>query len=50
MGRTAAYTGKRVTWDQIVNSTDDLAPEDTLKWDSSFTPTPMPQPGVTPLV
>lgn len=50
MGRTAAYTGKRVTWDQMVNSKDDLAPEDSFKWDSSFTPTPMPQPGVTPLV
>jgi predicted dehydrogenase len=50
MGRMAAYTGKRVTWQQVLNSTDDLAPEDTLKWDSSFTPTPMPQPGITPLV
>jgi predicted dehydrogenase len=50
MGRMAAYTGKRVTWEQVLNSKDDLAPEDTLKWDSSFTPTPMPKPGVTPVV
>ncbi len=49
MGRTAAYTGKRVTWEQIVNSKEDLAPDD-LKWDSSFTPSPMPQPGITPVV
>ncbi len=49
MGRMAAYTGKRVTWDQVINSKDDLAPEDDLKWDSSFTPTPLPKPGVTPL-
>ena len=49
MGRMAAYTGKRITWDQVINSKDDLAPDD-LKWDSSFTPSPMPKPGVTPLV
>ncbi len=28
MGRNAAYTGKRLTWDQIVNSQDDIAPDD----------------------
>jgi predicted dehydrogenase len=49
MGRMAAYTGKRVTWEQVINSKQDLAPDD-LKWDSSFTPTPMPMPGVTPVV
>ena len=49
MGRMAAYTGKRITWDQVLNSKDDLAP-DELKWDSSFTPSPMPNPGVTPVV
>ena len=49
MGRMAAYTGKRVTWEQVLNSKDDLAPDD-LKWDSSFTPSPMPKPGVTQLV
>ncbi len=49
MGRMAAYTGKRLTWDQTVNSQEDLAPDD-LKWDSAFTPSPMPRPGVTKLV
>lgn len=49
MGRMAAYTGKRITWDQIVNSKEDLAPDD-LQWDSSFSPTPMPVPGVTQVV
>lgn len=49
MGRMAAYTGKRITWDQITNSKEDLAPDD-LKWDSKFTPTPMPKPGVTRVV
>jgi len=46
MGREAAYTGQLITWDQMLACTQDLAP-DTLKWSDSFTPTPMPQPGVT---
>jgi predicted dehydrogenase len=46
LGRTAAYTGKRVTWEDLVKAPDDLAPEETLKWGDSFTPTPMPMPGV----
>lgn len=49
MGRAAAYTGKRITWEQILSSTGDLAPDD-LKWDSSFTPGPLPMPGITPFV
>ena len=50
MARTAAYTGQKITWDMILNSKDDLAPEETLKWDSSFTPNPLPIPGVTKFV
>jgi hypothetical protein len=46
LGRTAAYTGKRVTWDELVKAPDDLAPEETLKWGDSFTPSPLPMPGV----
>ena len=49
MGRMAAYTGKRIKWEQIIDSKEDLAPDD-LKWDSTFTPTPMPRPGITPVV
>lgn len=45
MGRTAAYTGKQVKWEDFIKSDQDLAPEETLKWDSSFTPTPLPRPG-----
>ncbi len=45
MGRMAAYTGKRVTWEDAVNGTEDLAP-DGLKWGDSFKPTGMPLPGV----
>ena len=46
MGRDSAYTGKRLTWEQISNSQTDLAPDD-LQWDSAFKATPMPLPGVT---
>ncbi|MFN0130151.1 MAG: Gfo/Idh/MocA family protein [Verrucomicrobiales bacterium] len=49
MGRTAAYTGQRITWEQILKSNDDLAPEESFKWDGAFTPTPLPVPGVTKL-
>lgn len=45
MGRYAAYNGKLVKWDEYLASGEDLAPEETLKWDSSFTPTPLPRPG-----
>jgi len=46
MGREAAYTGQLITWEQMLACTQDLAPDD-LKWTDSFTPTPMPMPGVT---
>ena len=49
LGREAAYTGQRITWQQILESKQDLAP-DNLAWDDAFTPTPMPRPGVTAFV
>jgi len=49
LGREAAYTGQRITWQQMLDSQQDLAP-DTLKWEDSFTPSPMPQPGITAFV
>lgn len=48
MGREACYTGQAITWQQILDCTQDLAP-DTLKWGGSFVPSPMPLPGVTKL-
>jgi myo-inositol 2-dehydrogenase / D-chiro-inositol 1-dehydrogenase len=45
MGRMASYTGKKVAWADAINSSEDLAPEETFNWHSSFQPTPMPQPG-----
>ncbi len=44
LGREAAYTGKRLTWDELWKSDQDLAPDD-LKWDASFPVDPIPRPG-----
>ena len=33
MGRMATYTGKKITWDQIMNSKENLVP-DNLTWNS----------------
>ena len=33
MGRMATYTGKKITWDQIMNSKENLVPHN-LSWDS----------------
>ncbi len=33
MGRMATYTGKKITWDEILNSKENLVP-DNLSWDS----------------
>ena len=44
MGRMAAYSGKKITWEEAIASNEDLAP-DTLGWGDKFEPTPMPQPG-----
>jgi len=49
MGRMAAYTGQKITWEEALNSTHDLAPDD-LKWDSEFTPDEMALPGRTKFV
>jgi myo-inositol 2-dehydrogenase/D-chiro-inositol 1-dehydrogenase len=46
MGRMAAYTGQQITWEQAMNSQEQLGPP-TLDWKGSFAPSPMPQPGVT---
>ncbi|HOB97708.1 MAG TPA: Gfo/Idh/MocA family oxidoreductase [Verrucomicrobiota bacterium] len=49
MGRTAAYTGQEITWEQIMNSQEKLVP-DNLIWDMSFPITPLPMPGRTKFV
>ncbi len=47
MGRMAGYTGKELSWDQVMNSKKKLVPEN-LAWDSKLPIEPMAQPGKTP--
>ena len=49
MGRMAAYTGKEVTWDEAMNSEQQLVP-DNLTWDMDLPIRPMAMPGVTKIV
>ena len=44
MGRRAAYTGQKVTWDQVMSDETSLYPEG-LEWDSGIDVGPMPAPG-----
>lgn len=46
MGRMAAYTGKKITWDQAMNSRQELAPEN-LTWGSKIEGQPLAVPGLT---
>ncbi len=46
MGRMAAYTGKEITWDQALQSQQQLVPDD-LDWNTKIKLTPPPQPGRT---
>lgn len=48
MGRMAAYTGKTVSWEQALESKEDLMPK-VLEWSSLPIP-PVAIPGQTPLV
>jgi myo-inositol 2-dehydrogenase/D-chiro-inositol 1-dehydrogenase len=48
MGRTAAYTGQEITWEQISGSEDRLVPEN-LTWDMKLEPAPVAMPGRTKL-
>ncbi|HEX4809384.1 MAG TPA: Gfo/Idh/MocA family oxidoreductase [Bryobacteraceae bacterium] len=48
MGRMAAYTGQEVTWEQALNSQENLFPE-RLAWDGSLPVSPRAQPGITKL-
>ena len=45
MGRMAAYTGKRITWDEVIKSNEKLVPE-TIDWEADLPVRPMPIPGV----
>ncbi len=48
MGRMAAYTGQQITWDQAMNSKEDLTP---AKYEWGDLPTPqVAMPGQTAFV
>ena len=49
MGRMATYTGQLITWDQAMNSTEDLSPK-RYGWDAEPPPSPIAIPGLTKLV
>ncbi len=49
MGRLATYTGKTVTWEQALNSQEDLSPP-AYDWDVELPMPPVAVPGRTPLV
>jgi predicted dehydrogenase len=50
MGRTAAYTGKEITYEQILSAKEDRYPKD-MNWKTGkHTPPPLAKPGLTPFV
>jgi hypothetical protein len=49
MGRMSTYTGREVTWEQALESRQNLMPE-RLAWDMSLPVAPVAVPGQTPLV
>lgn len=48
-GRMAAYTGQTITWDEAMNSQENLVPAD-LRWDAPIEVPPVALPGKTKLV
>jgi predicted dehydrogenase len=49
MGRMAAYTGQEVTWEQALNSKEDLLPQQ-MTWEAPVSVLPVAMPGETKLV
>ncbi len=49
MGRMATYTGQQITWEQALNSKENLSP-DGYTWDAKPPPSPIAVPGVTKFV
>ncbi|MBI4657727.1 MAG: Gfo/Idh/MocA family oxidoreductase [Verrucomicrobia bacterium] len=48
MGRMATYTGQLITWEQAMNSKEDLSPK-SYAWDAEPPPSPIAIPGLTKL-
>ena len=49
IARMSAYTGKRLTWEQAMNSKELLAPE-SYAWEAAPPPAEVAMPGVTKFV
>ena len=49
MGRMATYTGQKVTWEQVLNSKENLSPE-RYDWDAAPPRSRVAVPGVTPVI
>ena len=49
MGRESAYTGRRLSWEDIKNSSQKLMPEN-LSWDMELPEPPIPMPGRTEFI
>jgi predicted dehydrogenase len=49
MGRMATYTGQQITWDQALNSKEDLSPQ-RYAWDAPPPPSPVALPGQSKFV
>lgn len=50
MGRTAAYTGKQITWEQMLNSQEAIVPAFPDGWKTPVELPKMAMPGITPFV
>ena len=49
LGRMASYTGKKITWQQAMNSQESLSPSN-YDWNAKLEVSPIATPGVTPFV
>jgi hypothetical protein len=49
IARMSAYTGQRLTWEQAMNSQEDLSPE-SYAWDAAPPPAEVAMPGITKFV
>lgn len=50
MGRMAGYTGQQVTWEQALNSKEELAPQNLRDWNGTVVVPPLALPGRTKLI
>ena len=49
LGRMAAYTGQKITWEQALDSQQNLVPE-KLEWNTKIDQPPLAIPGITKFI